>query len=93
MLDKPTENDRILRSQVPCKSQKKDLTSVVQMLQKKHEENLNEGGKQKQNHTKVQAKKDDCDQVVLQVMESKRAAFQTLVSPNMSPVDLMENQV
>ncbi|XP_033225366.1 uncharacterized protein LOC117178182 isoform X2 [Belonocnema kinseyi] len=91
MLDKPTKNARILRSQAPRKPQKKDLTSVVHMLQRKQEENLDDEVKQK--HTAVQRKKDGCDQVVLQVMESKLAAFQTLVEPNLSPVDLMENQV
>lgn len=85
----PSKNDRILRSQAPVRGNKSDLTSVLQMLQKKQVEKLGETPSQ----TESPAEKTGCDQVVLQVLDSKRAAYQTLVQPNLSSDDLMENQV
>ncbi|XP_043471209.1 uncharacterized protein LOC122504260 [Leptopilina heterotoma] len=86
-----SKNDRILRSQAPVKSNNKtDLTSVVHMLQKKQEGKLVDVSTE---NSELHTEETNCDQVVLQVLDSKRAAYQTLIQPNSSPVDLMENQV
>lgn len=86
-----SRNDRILRSQAPVKTNNKtDLTSVVHMLQKKQEGKLVDVSNE---NSELPAEETDCDQVVLQVLDSKRAAYQTLIPPNSLPVDLMENQV
>ncbi|XP_051168204.1 uncharacterized protein LOC127285995 [Leptopilina boulardi] len=89
-LVNPSKNDRILRSQAPVKANKADLTSVVHMLQKKQVEKLCDVPTET---SELQTDETDCHQVVLQVLDSKRAAYQTLVQPNLSSDDLMENQV
>ena len=88
-LENPSRNDRILRSQAPRKSQSKDLTSVLNMLQKKQEENLSQVNREEETNID----ESPCKQVVLQVLDSKRAAYQTLVEPNLTNYDLMANQV
>lgn len=73
-------NDRILRSQVCKEMQKKDLTTVVNMLQKKQIENL-------QTNT---------EQLCLEIIHSNSSAvYQTVesVTPNKNHTDLMKAQV
>ncbi|CAK9822124.1 Zinc finger protein 800 [Anthophora retusa] len=73
-------NDRILRSQVPKKEQKKDLTAVVSMLQKKQRENL----------------QTNAEQLYLESMHSNSSAvYQTIESvvPIQNHSDLMKAQV
>lgn len=73
-------NDRILRSQVCKEVQKKDLTTVVNMLQKKQIENL-------QTNT---------EQLCLEIIHSNSSAvYQTVesVTPSKNHTDLMKAQV
>lgn len=73
-------NDRILRSQVPKEEQKKDLTAVVNMLQKKQVESL-------------QTKR---EQLYLETVQSNSSAvYQTIESmvSDQNQTELMKGQV
>ncbi|XP_043250988.1 zinc finger protein 800 [Colletes gigas] len=74
-----SENNRILRSQVPKEEQKKDLTSVINMLQKKQTESF---------HSHVQQ---PCFETV---QSNPSAVYQTVESVVQTPnhVDLMKTQ-
>lgn len=80
LLQEVCGNDRILRSQVFKKEEKKDLTSVVNMLQKKQTENL----------------RSNTEWICLETVQSNSSAvYQTVESvvSNQNHRDLMKEQV
>ncbi|KAG6802618.1 zinc finger protein [Apis mellifera caucasica] len=80
LFEESCGNDRILRSQVCKEVQKKDLTTVVNMLQKKQIENL-------QTNT---------EQLCLEIIHSNSSAvYQTIesVTPSKNHTDLMKAQI
>lgn len=82
MLEETCGNDRILRSQVSKEEPKKDLTAIVNMLQKKQTENL-------QTNTNT-------ERVCLEAVQSNSSAvYQTVDSivSIRSPRELMKTQV
>ena len=82
MLEETCGNDRILRSQVSKEEPKKDLTAIVNMLQKKQTENL-------QTNTNT-------ERVCLETVQSNSSAvYQTVDSiiSIQSPRELMKTQV
>ncbi|XP_076298711.1 zinc finger protein 800 isoform X2 [Lasioglossum baleicum] len=79
-LQETCGNDRILRSQVSKEEQKKDLISIVNMLQKKQKESLH----------------DNIEHVCLEAVQSNSLAVYQTVEPVVSiqnHVDLMKTQV
>lgn len=93
---KEDANNRILRSQAGRQSTKKDLTSVVDMLQKKGNEDINENlldsnceiGKSDSSVTL------DVNQVLLEAIDStSTAVYQTPTLSTVHTADLMKAQV
>ena len=86
-------NDRILRSSATREVPKKDLTSVVDMLQKKQ---YNESLWDAMPEDKTLRIASDNEQVLLEIIDTNQAAYQTIVPSNISVTnerDLMKNQV
>ncbi|KAG8036337.1 hypothetical protein G9C98_003660 [Cotesia typhae] len=74
------------------KFSKKDLTSVITMLQKKQADPNYNDVEERNRRTRIVA---DTEQVLLEVLDSNRAAFQTVLEPKLSNIasnDLMKAQ-
>lgn len=88
------KSDRLLRNHEATKERsKKDLSSIVAMLQKKKNGFECDEIKEKNQRMRIVA---DTEQVLLEVLESNHAAFQTILEPKVSNIDtndLMKAQV
>ncbi|XP_034941150.1 zinc finger protein 800 [Chelonus insularis] len=87
------KNERPIKNQDTNKKfPKKDLTSVISMLQQKQKDPDYDETKEQNNRMHIIA---DTEQVLLEVMESNKAAFQTVLEPtvkNIDSEDLMKAQ-
>lgn len=88
-------NDRSLKSRNIKKDPKKDLTSVVDMLKKKRNDDFQYEHFVNGSTSPLRISSDN-EQVLLEVMDSNQAAYQTVLHPEV-PVsadsELMKNQV
>lgn len=85
------KNDRILRSQVPKEPNKKDLTAIIDMLNKKQEEHMNE-----QLKTENAISNPDDQHIYLQAIDTNCCAvYQTVESSDVvvDAIDFMKEQV
>jgi len=88
------KNDRILRSQVSKESHKKDLSTVIDMLNKKREENMDSNISSKKKNTIFNAPNNQ--HIYLESINTNcSAVYQTVKSPNtlVNSMDLMKEQV
>lgn len=90
--DVGAKNDRVLRSQVVKESDKKDLTEIIHLLDKKREEHLE---KQFEKENAISNIPDDQD-IFMEPMDTNgSAACQTVESSNevIESIDLLKEQV
>lgn len=88
------KNDRILRSQVSKESHKKDLSTVIDMLNKKREENMDNNISSEMKNTIFNAPHNQ--HIYLESINTNcSAVYQTVKSPNtmVNSMDLMKEQV
>lgn len=85
------KNDRILRSQVPKEPSKKDLSGIIEMLNKRREEHI-----EKQENENAISDVPDVQQIYLEPIDTNSSAvYQTVESSNVvvEAIDLMKAQV
>lgn len=88
------KNDRILRSQVSKESHKKDLSTVIEMLNKKREESMDNNVSSELKNTIFHAPSNQ--HIYLESINTNcSAVYQTIKSSNtmIDTVDLMKEQV
>jgi len=87
------KNDRILRSQVPKETNKKDLSAIIDMLSKKREEHME---KQLESENAVSNSSKDDRHIYLEPIDTNcSAVYQTIKSSDtvVDTIDLMKEQV
>jgi len=87
------KNDRILRSQVPKETNKKDLSAIIDMLSKKREEHVE---KQLESKNVVSNSSKDDRHIYLEPIDTNcSAVYQTIKSSDtvVDTIDLMKEQV
>jgi len=86
------KNDRILRSQVPKETNKKDLSAIIDMLSKKQEEHVE---KQLESENSVSNCSKNDRHIYLEPIDTNcSAVYQTIKSSDtVDTIDLMKEQV
>lgn len=88
------KNDRILRSQVPKETNKKDLSAILELLSKRQEERMEKQNAELENENVTSNAPDD-QHIYLEAIDTNcSAVYQTIKSSDtVDDTDLMKEQV